>query len=160
LRHAAILFLLGLAAGCTTTGGGQGVATMRAQPRPGVALPPAQGETALDIRAVGPGGEARAGVYCNLVSALFTAGIRTPAQVLLPDYGPNAPEVTVACEGGSAPVLSRPILAWSGGLGGWPSVGMSVNSEGGVGVGLGWWGGAVGTGTPMTRYPEVSVVVD
>jgi hypothetical protein len=160
MRRALLWVCLGLAAGCSTSGGGQGTATTRAVAVPNVSLPPAQGETALDIRAVGPAGDERVGVPCTATSPLFTAGADAPARVLVPDYGPNAPEITVTCQGGRAAVVARPMLAWSGGLGGWPSVGMSVNSEGGVGLGVGWWGGGVGTGPAVVRYPVASVVME
>ena len=73
----------------------------------------------------------------------------------MPDFGEAAPVVTVTCRSGatSGTAAAPPERAWSGGLGGWPAVGVSVGTGDaeGVGVGLGWYGGSVGgsSGTPV-----------
>ena len=84
-------------------------------------------------------------------------------MVLFPDYGSQAPTVSVTCRAGnlSGTAISVPEAVWSRGVGGWPAVGISVGtgSNNGVGVGLGWYGGGVGvsTGEPVVRYPDVRV---
>jgi hypothetical protein len=156
-------------AGCVAPAGPapEGVASVRAEPRPGVAAPAARGETALLVRAVpaGAGGQELRGAACRAESAYFTADFQSPAQVLMPDFGEAAPVVTVTCRSGAASgtAAAAPERAWSGGLGGWPAVGISVGTGDveGVGVGLGWYGGSVGgtSGTPVVRYRELRVPV-
>jgi hypothetical protein len=142
-----------------------GVETVRPVSRAGVAVPLAGGETAMLVRAVpagAPGQELR-GAACRAESTYFTAEFTAPARLLMPDYGATAPVVTVRCRAddaqGSASAV--PEAAWSGGMGGWPAVGVSVGTGDwdGVGVGVGWWGGGAGTGTPTVRYRELRVPV-
>jgi hypothetical protein len=143
----------------------EGVARVRAEPRPDVAAPAARGETALLVRAVpaGTSGQELRGAACRAESAYFTAEFASPAQILMPDFGEAAPVVTVTCRSGEAAgtAMASPERAWSGGLGGWPAVGISVGTGDveGVGVGVGWYGGSVGrtAGTPVVRYRELRV---
>ena len=71
--------------------------------------------------------------------------------------------MVVNCRSGdlAGQAAASPQAAWSGGLGGWPAVGISVGTgrAEGVGVGMGWYGGGVGasSGVPVTRYPELRV---
>ncbi len=144
-----------------------GIPTVRAVPRDGVAQPVARGETALLVRAV-PAGSTREelrGAACRAETPYFTADFQAPAQLLMPDYGQSAPVVTVSCGSGIArgQASAAPEPMWSGGMGGWPAIGFSVGTgnAGGVGVGMGWYGGGVGTaqGAPATRYRELHVPV-
>ena len=81
----------------------------------------------------------------------------------MPDFGEAAPVVTVTCRSGATcgTAAAPPERAWSGGIGGWPAIGISVGTGDaeGVGVGLGWYGGGVGgsSGTPVVRYRELRV---
>jgi hypothetical protein len=154
-------------AGCVAPAGSPpaGVPTMRAEARPGTALPAARGETQLVVRAVPAGapGEQVQGAVCRAESPYFTADFASPATVLVPDYGSAAPPVTVTCRAGEASgtAVAQPEAFWQRGLGGWPAVGISVGSGDwdGVGVGMGWYGGGYGAsqGTPVIRYPELRV---
>jgi hypothetical protein len=73
--------------------------------------------------------------------------------------------VTVTCRSGTASgtAIAQPEALWQRGMGGWPAVGISVGTGdvGGVGVGLGWYGGGAGVqqGTPVVRYPELRVPI-
>jgi hypothetical protein len=142
-----------------------GVETVRPVARAGAALPPAGGETAILVRAVPAGtpGQELRGAACRAESPYFTAEFTAPARLLMPDYGAAAPVVTVSCRAGDAQgqASAVPEAAWSGGMAGWPAIGVSVGTGDwdGVGVGVGWWGGGVGTGTPTVRYPELRVPV-
>lgn len=163
------LLLLGLLTGLAAcAAGGTGDASLpavRPAPVAGATLPPARGEADLVVRAVAPDapGQEIAGATCTATSPYFTASFTAPARVLVPDFGAAAPSVTVTCAAGSASgeVLVAPEAVWSGGAGGWPSVGISVGTgnTSGVGVGVGWWGGGAGAsaGAPVTRYPAVRV---
>ena len=167
MRSWAWLVVLG-AAGCVSPAAGPpGVETMRAEARPGVAAPPAQGEAQLVVRVVpaGVSGQELRGADCTAEAPYFTARFTSPARLLVPDYGASAPPVTVTCKSGTATgsATAMPQPAWGGGMGGWPAVGISVGTgnAGGVGVGFGWYGGNVGasSGVPVTTYPELHVAV-
>lgn len=142
-----------------------GVATVRAAPASNATLPLARGEARLVVRAVPAATPAQeiAGADCRAESRYFVASFRSPAVVLFPDYGSQAPTVSVTCRAGqlSGTAVSAPEAVWSRGAGGWPAVGVSVGtgSNSGVGVGLGWYGGGAGvsSGEPAVRYPEVRV---
>jgi hypothetical protein len=161
--------MVAVLAGCTGTPAPYGVQSVVVAQTPGVAAPAAQGQTDLVVRAVpaGVAGEELLGAACVAESPYFSASFTTPARLLLPDYGPAAPVVTVSCRAGNAAgsLSAQPGPAWSGGLAGWPAIGISVGTGsggwdgGGVGVGLGWYGGAVGTsgGGGPARYPELRV---
>jgi len=145
----------------------EGVASVRAEPLPEVAAPVARGETSLLVLAVPADtrGQEIRGAACRAESAYFAAEFTAPAQLLMPDFGEAAPVVTVSCRTATASgsAAATPERAWSGGLGGWPVVGMSVGTGDaqGVGVGLGWYGGGVGgtAGAPVVRYRELRVAL-
>lgn len=160
---------LSLIAGCVAPSGPapEGVATVRAVARPDVAAPVAVGETSLLVRAVpaSASGQELRGAACQAESSYFTAAFASPARILMPDFGEAAPIVTVTCRSGEASgtAAAMPERAWSGGLGGWPAVGISVGtgSVEGVGVGVGWYGGSAGatSGAPVVRYRDLRVPV-
>jgi len=142
-----------------------GISSVRADPRAGVTAPIARGESSLVVRAVPAGslGQEIHGAACRAETDYFTAEFLSPARVLMPDLGETAPVVRVTCRAGEAvgSADALPERAWSGGLGGWPAVGISVGTgdTSGVGVGLGWYGGSVGAsgGSPVVRYRELRV---
>lgn len=168
MRHWLFGVVMGLGA-CAAGGmSDSSLPVVRTQPVSGATLPAARGEADLVVRAVSPGapGQEIAGAACNARSPYFSASFNPPARLLIPDYGAAAPSVTVACEAGDAEgsVLVPPEAVWDGGLGGWPSVGISVGTgnSSGVGLGVGWWGGGYGgtAGVPVTRYPAVRIPLD
>jgi hypothetical protein len=138
---------------------------VRTEARPGVTLPLAGGEAQLVVRAVPAGvpNQELRGAACTASSPFFTAAFTSPAVVLMPDYGTSAPPVSVTCRSGtmSGTAVAQPEALWQRGMGGWPAVGISVGTGNvsGVGVGVGWAGGGVGTqgGQPVVRYPELRV---
>ena len=156
-------------AGCVAPAGPapQGVSVVRAAPLPGATAPIARGETALLVRAVPAGvpGQELPGAACRAESSYFAADFRSPAQILMPDFGEAAPAVVVTCRSGEAvgTAAAMPERAWSGGLAGWPAIGISVGTGNaqGVGVGVGWAGGNAGgtAGAPVVRYRELRVPV-
>ena len=168
MRAFAVLGVIGLA-GCVAPGSAPpGVQTVRAERVSAAQAPLASGETQVVVRtfAAGPSGQELSGVPCVAESPFFRAEFTSPARVLLPDFGAQSPSVSVTCRSGTASgsAVAPPQAAWEGGLGGWPSVGVSVGTgtNSGVGVGLGWWGGGgVGAsgGTPVVRYPDLRVVL-
>ena len=84
-----------LVAGCVAPAGPapEGVASVRAEPRPGVVAPIARGEATLVVRAVpaGASGQELLGAACRAESDYITADFRSPAQLLMPDFGEGAP---------------------------------------------------------------------
>jgi hypothetical protein len=160
--------VLMLMAGCVVQEAAPpGVETVRAEAKEGVEPPVARGETQLVVRAIPAetqGLELR-GAACEADSPWFKAEFASPGRVLMPDYGAEAPVVAVTCRSGKAVGTgqAQPEPAWSGGLGGWPAIGISVGTgnAAGAGIGLGWYGGGVGTagGVPVVKYPELRVVV-
>ena len=142
---------------------------VQAAPRPGVAMPPAQGVTPLVVRAqVIEGGVARAAAArCDLTSPYASARFTTPATVSMPDLGSATPPVTVRCaEGGrSGSAEAQPALRVSEtGMSGWPAIGVSVGtgSWGGTGVSVGgFWNGGSGDGGSWTRvvYPDLLIAL-
>ena len=164
------LLAVTLTAACAPTGTPLPEEPVRVAPTRGADWPAARGETALVVRAVSR--DARGaqrelvGARCTAASPLYSAEFAVPARVLLPDFGPASPAVTVACRAGAAQgrAESRPELAGTGGFYGWPAVGISVGTGdvSGVGVGLGWYGGGAGwgSGTAAMRYPALRVVLE
>ena len=145
-----------------------GMSTTRVEARSGVVAPPVQGESRLLVRAVETGtpGRELAGVPCTADSTWFHASFTAPTQLLLPDYGASAPAVSVQCRTAelAGAAVAQPEAAWTGELGGWPAVGLSVGTgnRGGVGLGVGWYGGGAGatSGVPVTRYPDLRVAME
>lgn len=160
--------LTGLAGLAACADGGvldRNLPAVRPGPVKGATLPPARGESEFVVRAVSanaPGQDIQ-GANCTAGSPYFSATFAAPARVLVPDFGPAAPTITVVCKAGSAEgsALVAPEAIWSGGASGWPSVGISVGTgdRSGVGVGVGWWGGGAGAtaGVPVTSYPAVRI---
>ena len=136
---AALAAAIGVA-GCAVPGAAPpGVATVSATRTAEVPAPLASGETQIIVRAVpagAPDQELR-GALCVAEAPWFRAEFASPARVLVPDFGTQAPPVTVTCRSGTASgsAVAQPQAAWSGGLGGWPAVGVSVGTGGYSGVG-------------------------
>lgn len=126
------------------------------------AAPPAQGETEIVVVTTGVDGTARPGAACVARSVFARTEFAAPARLLVAHYGAASPEIEIRCRDadGEGSVSVAPRLAGAQGLGGWPAIGVSVNSGGGVGVGMGWRGGSVATGVPMVLYPEARVVIN
>jgi hypothetical protein len=162
MRATLLLGTVMVLAGCAVPNGPTNLVATRALPRPDVEAPPAQGETSVVVRAFTVAGAELAGIVCSVESPYVATEMTAPGRVMMPDYGSQAPVVSVSCMDGesSGAVQVAPQTGWERGLYGWPSVGFSVGSEGGVGMGVGWYGGSATTGTPALRYPEARVVLN
>ncbi len=73
-----------------------------ARPRSrGNPVPAFRGQNTVQVRTFGPtsdGGRAElSGVQCALDSGVYKATFATPANVVVPDYGPNSPALFVRC---------------------------------------------------------------
>ena len=154
-------------AGCAVNSAAPpGATTVAAVARSGVAAPLAQGETQLVVRTV-PAGDAAAGAPRRRLpgrDGLVHGRLREPgaaADARLRGLG--------AGRDGDLPVgradrqgAASPQAAWSGGLGGWPAVGISVGTGSADGrrrrLGLvRRRRSAPPSGVPVTRYPELRV---
>lgn len=162
MRIPAVLGLVLVVTSCTTKDGlPQGAATARAVAKPEVAAPTVRGETRLAVRSFGPEGQEVSGADCAIDSRFFAAGVVSPGRVLLPYYGEQSPDVSVECRLGtlSGQTSVSVVPTKEGGGIAWPSVGVSVNSDGGVGVGLGlgYYGGQSGASSTAYGYPPANV---
>ena len=64
-------------------------------------VPRFRGQETVAIRAWGKGENGNTelrGVPCSLDSGVYTAKFMTPANLVVPDYGPNSPALFVRCE--------------------------------------------------------------
>lgn len=68
-------------------------------------VPAFRGQNTVQVRTWGATeGSSRAelsGVQCNLDSGVYTASFTTPANIIVPDYGPNSPALFVRCTAGA-----------------------------------------------------------
>lgn len=65
-------------------------------------VPRFRGQDTVQIRTFGDTGSGNgeiAGAACTLDSGLYKASFNTPANVSVPDYGPNSPAIFVRCLG-------------------------------------------------------------
>lgn len=164
MRRGWIVALSLLAMGCAREAAVSPPQMARPAVTPGLMLPPARAETALDLRSfVVEAGRRRevTGATCALESAYFTGSFRTPARLVVPDLGPQSPVLSFACAAGPlrGTEAVRASLRGTSGLGGWPAVGISVGtgyrSDVGISVGTLWGGHA--WGAQRAVYPDARV---
>lgn len=156
MRAALSLPVLFLAAGCAS-----GVPVERQVVVPGARFTAVQGEAAFVVRTfLAPeGGERRevVGAACRLSSSLYDAEVVTPARVVVPNFGPQSPEIAAECRAGDLAGTggTRIVTRWQQG-----PVGMAPGPYYGP-----WgWGGPVGFGwyepsIPISDYPNLHVVL-
>ena len=149
----AMLALAGCAGWGGPAGGGRGLPEMAMSPRADWIVPPGRGRSALAVRAFVPGADGAwqevAGARCRVTGEpYFRADLVTPARLLLPDLGPDAPALKAECSSGTARGAAAvpPVFAWEATGGNWAQR---------VVWGAGWWRGFEATG-PM-RYPDLAV---
>jgi len=142
------------AAGCAVgpAGGGRGldeVTTMRAT---GDFVPPARRYLGFAVRSFEPDPEAEwrevTGATCLVSGGAYRATLVTPARVIMPDLGPDAPPLTAECTLGarSGADAVAPIYPWP------PDTRPDALQRIWWG---GWWRGYEKSG-PM-RYPDLAV---
>lgn len=146
-----ILFLLGACA--------SGVPIERQVVVPGGRFEAVRGEAALDVRTFVNGAERQEvlGADCEIVSSLYTAKVVTPSRLVVPNFGPQSPQLSATCHAGK--------LAGSGGVdiitrwqqppGYWGYPGVPY-----WGSPWGWGGwGWDGPGYPVSTYPDLIVTL-
>ena len=159
IRPLSLLLVTGLAA-CAT-----GVPVERAVVVPGGRFDSVRGEASLIVRTFLPdeGQERREvlGALCDVTTSLYTAQLTTPSRLVLPNFGPQSPELGITCrtEGLSGSAQQPIVTRWRyppGYYGGYP-VGPIYGYPG---MTWGWgYGGGWGSAYPVSEYPDVRVVL-
>ncbi len=155
---AAALALAGCAAGeiagfgPAVRGGGGGLPATRAEARPDAMTSPGRRELGLALRTFtsetdGSRVEIR-GATCRITGGAFEATLVTPARLVIPDLGPDAPVLQADCTAGAlaGAAAVEPDFVWIPGGGNPPQR---------VLWGLGWSYGFEKTG-PL-HYPDLAV---
>ena len=151
MRRVAVAAAAGLAA-CAS-----GVPVERQTVVPGSRFDAVQGEAALVVRAFLPeeAGERREviGATLHVVSSLYSAELVTPSRLVVPNFGPQSPELSVDCTAGelAGSGSARIVTQWREAPGYWGSRGASTGR-----YALGWYGGP---GYPVSDYPDLAVIL-
>jgi hypothetical protein len=135
-------------------GGGRGLPEVAMRATGSVVVPPGRDTpAALAVRAFVPGPDGWqqvAGARCRVTGAdYFVADLVTPARLVLPDLGPDAPMLRADCTQGTArgSAVVAPVFPW-------PPEGHASAAQR-VWWGGGWWYGFQKSG-PM-HYPDLAV---
>jgi hypothetical protein len=124
---------------------------------PGGRFEAVSGEAALTVRTFVAGEERREvlNADCDVVSSLYSARLVTPSRLVVPNFGPQSPELTVSCRAGDLTGSGRVgiITSWRGPPGYWGYPGYPYWP----GDPWGWgWGGP---GFPVSDYPNLNVTL-
>lgn len=147
------LGLLVLLAGCATipSGSGRGLPEVAMRKTTDEILPPPRGNLAIAVRSfegsVGAWEEVP-GASCQVSAGPYRAGLVTPARLILPDLGPDAPPVVAECTRGS--LRGRDVV---GPIYPWPELDKPSALQ--RIAFAGWWYGYQESG-PL-RYPDLAV---
>jgi hypothetical protein len=136
-------------------GGGRGLPVVSMRANSDEVVPPGRGAPiGLAVRAFVPGTEEEwtevAGARCHVTGGnFFSADLVTPARLVLPDLGPDAPALRADCASGAATGtdIVGPVYSWPADR---PVPPLNRFVWGG-----GWWYGLQKSG-PM-RYPDLAV---
>ena len=170
--RARLLFLAGFlgVAACATE-----PVVLREVVVPGGQFEGVRGEAGLVVRtitedAVGTTREVY-GARCAVRSSLFEAELVTPSRLVVPNFGPQSPDLIVSCEADDLRGAARQSAStrWRYAPGyGYPSVGVYGGTGGRSGVAIGWgyggWGyGGWGYGGrpayPVSGYGDITVTL-
>ena len=116
-----------------------------------------QGEAGLLVRSflADEGGERRevVGARCAVVTSLYSTELVTPSRLVVPNFGPQSPEISVDCTAGelAGRGTARIVTRWQEPPGAW---------------GYPWgpfyqpyaWGWS-GPGYPVSDYPDLAVIM-
>jgi hypothetical protein len=148
------LVLVALLGGCAT-----GVPVERSVVVSGARFQAVQGEADLVVRtfvedAAGERGEVL-GAVCQVRTSLYDAELTTPSRLVLPNFGPQSPELEFTCRAGELTGAARRdiITRWNQPPGYWGYPGPFYGGPWGP------WGpwGAWGPAFPVSEYPDVAV---
>lgn len=125
-----------------------------------------QGEAAFLLRTFLPresGGGEVTGAVCQIVSSLYSAEAVTPARVVVPNFGPQSPELVATCRAGELAGTggTRIVTRWQQPPGAWGYPGVGPwgyrSAMWGPGWGPGW--GWDGPSLPVSDYPNLIVTL-
>jgi hypothetical protein len=159
------VFVLALAlAGCAggeydrIYGGGAGLPAVATRSNTADVVPPGRGRLGLAVRtfvadpAADRGWREVTGARCRITGGdFYRAELVTPARLVVPDLGPDAPVLVADCATGTASGRAAVAPGYGWRNPGVPSAGNRVWWGGG------WWWGMQRTG-PM-RYPDLAVAL-
>jgi hypothetical protein len=162
VRAAALAALAALAA-CAT-----GVPVQRQVVVPGDRFVAVQGEAGLFVRTfLPPEGRDRrevVGAECRIVSSLYETELVTPSRLVVPNFGPQSPEIVASCRAGDRTGAGRTriVTRWQQSPWAWGYPGPGV--PGAWGPGWGGPGWAPGWGWyepsyPVSDYPDLIVTL-
>lgn len=162
-NSAAALTALLLVAGCAV-----GVPIEQETVVPGGRFGNVSGEARFVVRTVlaaEPGAERRevVGARCTALSSLYTAEFASPSRLVVPNFGPQSPEITVSCTAGnlSGSATTKIVTRWDGPPGYPGPYWGPCWGPGWGGPGWGGWGGW-GWGAPaypVSDYPDLIVAM-
>ncbi len=127
---------------------------------PGDRFTAVQGEAGLFVRTFLPaeGDERRevVGATCRIVSSLYATELVTPSRLVVPNFGPQSPQLTATCTAGdlSGTGGTRIVTRWQQSPWGWGYAGGPWGWGPGWGPGAGWYGGPA---YPVSDYPDLIV---
>lgn len=136
------------------TGGGRGLPATRMAQNDTLIVPAGRGDVGFAVRSftAGPDGDLGevAGVTCEFAGGGLAARVVTPARLVLPDLGFDAPTLSATCASATSrgAAVVPPVFAWANG--------------GGNPVQRAVWGGGGAPGGAEAgplRYPNVDVVL-
>lgn len=145
-----------LLAGCAG-----GVPVERQVVVPGGGFSAVQGEAAFLVRSFLDDGSGERqevlGAECDVVSSLYRTRLVTPSRLVVPNFGPQSPELAIDCRAGELAGSARVgiVTRWQQAPGYW-------------GPGPGFWGppywrndpwGWGGPAVPISDYPNVGVIL-
>lgn len=152
----ALALILPLAA-CAggVSGGGSGLPETQMTQATGDIVPPARGYLGVPVRSFVSDPEAASGwlevsgARCAMSAGAYRASLVTPGRLVLPDLGPDAPDIRADCALGEASgsVLARADYSWP--------TGERPSAPTRTWYGAGWWFGYEKTGP--VGYPDISV---
>ena len=153
--RALLLLLALLLAACAT-----GVPVDRQVVVPGDRFEAVRGEARFFVRAfLTPEGDGRReviGAQCDVTSSLYNARLVTPTRLVVPNFGPQSPELDVVCRADelSGSGRARIFTRWQeppGYWGGYPGYGFYPNPL--------WGWGLYGPGYPVSNYPNLNITL-
>jgi hypothetical protein len=124
---------------------------------PGDRFTAVQGEAALFVRTFLPaeGDERRevVGATCRIVSSIYATELVTPSRLVVPNFGPQSPQLTATCTAGelSGTGGTRIVTRWQQSPWGWGYPGPGIYP--GVWGGWGWYEPSY----PISDYPDLIV---
>jgi hypothetical protein len=151
MRRALVLAAM-LLGGCAS-----GVPVERQVVVSGTRFDAVQGEAALTVRTFLPdeGGGRRevVGARCRVISSLYAAELVTPSRLVVPNFGPQSPEIGVDCGAGelAGSGTARIVTRWREPPGYWGYPWGPFYRP----YGLGWYG----PGYPVSDYPDLAIVM-